>query len=67
MHVVADLPCDILLASHPELFDRDAKLTARAGASRVDTFTAAGGCASYAQAARRRLEKRLTDERASKH
>ena len=66
MNTVAGL-CDrrdIVLAPHPELFDRDAKLARRASTNDFNTFTTRDGCKSYADAARQRLEKRLTDEKA---
>src|SRR6185503_16718055 len=48
MDKVAGLECDILLAPHPEQSDRAFK---------------PGECRRYAQAARHRLETRLTEER----
>ncbi len=57
----------IVLAPHPELFDRDAKLAERASTGRANVFMTRDGCRAYADAARQRLEKRLTDEKASKH
>lgn len=58
MDTVAGLECDILLAPHPELFDRDAKLAKR-------SFFDRGACRAYADAARQRLEKRLAEEKLS--
>jgi metallo-beta-lactamase class B len=66
MDIVANLECGILLAPHPEFFDRDRKLAARASLHTFNTFMKRDECRSYAAAARQRLEKRLTDERASK-
>lgn len=62
MDVVAALPCDILLAPHPELIDLDAKLAARARDSAVNPFIGTGACRAYAEAARQRLQKRLAEE-----
>jgi len=56
----------ILLAPHPELFDRDARLARRADARDVEPFVSNDACRAYADAARQRLEKRLTDEKAAK-
>jgi len=56
----------ILLAPHPELFDRDAKLAERASTGRANVFMTRDGCRAYADAARQRLEKRLADEKASR-
>lgn len=67
MNTIANLDCAILLAPHPELFDRDTKLAARATTHAFDTFMKHGECRSYADAARERLEKRLTEEKAAKH
>ena len=63
MDTVAGLECGILLAPHPELFDRDAKLAARAETKYFNTFMKREECRTYAEAARQRLEKRLADER----
>ena len=57
----------ILLAPHPELFDRDDKLARRASTHYFNTFFTKDGCRTYADAARQRLEKRLADEKAAKH
>lgn len=63
MNTVAGLECDILLAPHPELFDRDGKLAARTDTHQFNTFMKRGECRSYADSARQRLEKRLTEEK----
>lgn len=60
---VAGLDCDILLAPHPEFFDRDTKLATRARLHEFDTFTKHGECRTYAEGARHRLETRLIEER----
>ena len=60
---VAGLPCDMLLAPHPELFSRDAKLAARTAQNPFGPFRVRGECRTYAEAARQRLEKRLIEER----
>jgi metallo-beta-lactamase class B len=66
MDVVAALPCDILLAPHPELIDLDAKLAARASNPSANPFIDKGACAAYASAARQRLQTRITEEAAQK-
>jgi metallo-beta-lactamase class B len=63
---VAELPCDILLAVHPEFADLDGKLKARAGQPRVDPFADANACRVYAAAAAKRLDARVAAEAADK-
>lgn len=60
---VAGLECGILLAPHPELFDRDGKLAARASQHDFNTFMKRDECRTYAESARQRLGKRLVEER----
>jgi metallo-beta-lactamase class B len=61
---VASLPCDILLAPHPELIDLDAKLAALAKDARRNVFIGDGqDCKRYASGARERLAKRVSEER----
>jgi metallo-beta-lactamase class B len=60
---VAGLECDMLLAPHPELFNRDAKLAARTAQNPFGAFRVRGECRTYAEAARQRLEKRIAEER----
>jgi metallo-beta-lactamase class B len=60
---VAGLECGILLAPHPELFDRDAKLAARRDQNLSKSFYDRGACREYAEGARQRLAKRLMQER----
>lgn len=61
---VEKLPCDVPLAPHAELFGRDAKLARRA-AGGPNPFIDPEGCRNYAMGARQRLEKRLSEERAT--
>ncbi len=62
---VANLPCDLLLAPHPELIDMAAKLEKLKTSPAVHPFFDASACRNYASAARQRLDKRLREERAS--
>lgn len=61
--VVAALPCDILLAPHPDSLGIDAKRAAREKHPAADPFVDPGACKTYADAARERLEKRIAEER----
>jgi metallo-beta-lactamase class B len=63
LDTVAGLECGILLAPHPEQFDRDAKLAVRAEQRDFNAFMNRDACRSYAESARQRLEKRLAEER----
>src|SRR5262245_34651357 len=63
MDVVAALKCDILLAPHPEGFDMEAKLAARAAKPATDPFIDPAACRAYADAARQRLERRVAEEK----
>ena len=58
---VAALPCDILIAAHPEVNDmwsRKAKATEQGSAAYIDT----GACRALAEKGRKRLASRLADE-----
>lgn len=61
---VASLPCDVMLAPHPEFFDIDAKLAAAQGKPTINAFVDVLACRKYATGARERLEKRLAEEHA---
>jgi metallo-beta-lactamase class B len=65
MDKVAALPCDLLLAPHPELVDVKGKLAKRASDAAVNPFIDPGACRAYAEAARERLHKRVSEEAAS--
>jgi metallo-beta-lactamase class B len=62
MDMVAALPCDLLLAPHPELVDVKGKLARRAADASVNPFIDPGACRAYAEAARERLRKRVAEE-----
>jgi metallo-beta-lactamase class B len=64
--VVAGMDCGILLAPHPESFELDAKLAARAGKPSPDPFIDPAACKAYADGARERLKKRVAEETAGK-
>lgn len=66
MDVVAALPCDVLLAPHPDLIDMKAKLAALKAHPETNPFITTGACRAYADAARKRLEARLADEKAGR-
>jgi metallo-beta-lactamase class B len=60
---VSELPCDILVSTHPELsqlFEKQAR--ADSGAGR-DAFIDSHGCEAYAGAAMRSLDRRVAEER----
>ena len=59
---VAGLKCDILLTPHPEAFDIDAKLAARARDPKSRPFVDRNACKAYAEGAGQRLAKRVTEE-----
>ena len=59
---VAGLKCDILLTPHPEAFELDAKIEARARDPKSNPYFDQSACKSYASGARERLSKRVSDE-----
>jgi metallo-beta-lactamase class B len=62
---VEKLPCDVIVAAHPNLVDLERKLKdAKAGAG-WKAFVDPAGCRNYAAAARQRLVTRLAEERAA--
>ena len=60
---VEALPCDVILAPHPEFIALAAKLTRRKERPDVNPFVEENACRTYAAAARKRLEQRLANER----
>jgi len=60
--VVAALPCDVVIAPHPELVDLLGKLAKREQGE-ATAFIDPDGCRKYVQAARKNLDKRIADER----
>jgi metallo-beta-lactamase class B len=63
---IANLPCSILLAPHPELFDLDAKLALLAQQPANNPFVDRDACKAYAAGARERLMKRVAGEQTAK-
>jgi metallo-beta-lactamase class B len=61
--VVAELPCDVLISPHPELFDLKSKLQMRQDQPEANPFIDPQACKAYATKARQRLEKRIAEER----
>jgi len=64
--VVENLPCDMLLAAHPNAIGIEAKAAAHMTAAAVNPFYEPGACKAYAAGARQRLEARIAEERAVK-
>jgi len=62
--LLGTLPCDILLAPHPELVDLQGKLTKREQGGAQDPFVDAAACRAYVQTSREKLNKRVSDEHA---
>jgi metallo-beta-lactamase class B len=59
---VAALKCEILLTPHPEAFDVDAKLAARARDPKSNPFVDRNACKAYAEGAGQRLSRRVAEE-----
>ncbi|HEU4781633.1 MAG TPA: subclass B3 metallo-beta-lactamase [Steroidobacteraceae bacterium] len=62
---VEALPCDLLLAPHPPLFDMKAKIERRVREPASNPFIDSQGCKAYAASARKNLELRIAQENAS--
>jgi len=62
---VEALPCDVLLAPHPPLFDMKNKIERRAREPATNPFVDAQACKAYAAKARRNLDERIAQESAS--
>lgn len=60
---VEQLPCDVILAPHPALTDFAAKTRRLAAGAAENPFIEPNACRTYAAAARKRLERRIADER----
>ena len=59
---VEQLPCDVILSTHPSATDLDAKFARYKAQPTVNPFVDASGCRVYAAAARKRLEARVAEE-----
>jgi metallo-beta-lactamase class B len=66
IETVASLPCDLLLAPHPELIDMPAKLEKLKSSPTVNPFLDPAACRNYAAAAKQRLDKRVIEEKATR-
>jgi metallo-beta-lactamase class B len=63
IETIAALPCDILLAPHPGMADMDEKLQRHEPQPGSNPFVDPGACRAYADAAMRRLDQRVAEER----
>jgi metallo-beta-lactamase class B len=61
---VGDLPCDVLLTTHPSASGMDDKVKARAEGTSADPFVNAGACKALAGSALTALEARVKKEQA---
>ncbi len=59
---VEQLPCDVVLSTHPSAVDLDAKFARYKAQPGVNPFIDANGCRAYAAAARKRLDARVAEE-----
>jgi metallo-beta-lactamase class B len=59
---VEKLPCDVLLTPHPDFFGMETKLQWRVQRPDENPFVDPQGCKTYADAAKRRLERRMADD-----
>jgi len=66
LRTIESLPCDILIAPHPEAVDLWSRLARREAGSK-DGFMDRGACKAYAQAGRQRLHARVEREKAQQH
>ena len=60
---VEQLPCDVILAPHPEFTDLAGKTARLEAGAAGNPFIEPNACRTYAAAARKRLEQRLAAER----
>ncbi len=66
IHIVAALPCDILLTVHPDLSNTMDKLDAIRHRPASNPFVDKNACANYAADAEKQLDKRIADEKSGK-
>jgi metallo-beta-lactamase class B len=59
---IEQLPCDIMLSTHPSFSDVEGKLRRRAGQPASDPFIDPKACRAYAATARTRLDARIAEE-----
>jgi metallo-beta-lactamase class B len=60
---VEELPCDVILAPHPEFIGLQAKLAQLKARPEVNPFIEENACRRFAAAARKRLEQRVASEK----
>ena len=60
--IVASLPCDIMITTHPSATNLDAKLKRRAERPAVDPLIDPEGCRALAAAATKQLDARVAEE-----
>ena len=60
---VGELPCDVLVAPHPEFIGLDEKLARLKKDPATNPFIDPGACRAFAAAAKKRLEQRLAEEK----
>lgn len=63
--VVEQLPCDVILAAHPNAIDLERKLGESKAGAGSKAFVDPQACKAYAAGARQRLAARLAEERAA--
>ena len=59
---IAQLPCDIIVSTHPSAVGLDAKRARKREAPETNPFIDPDGCRTYAAAARKRLDERIRTE-----
>jgi metallo-beta-lactamase class B len=62
LRVVSNLPCDVLLTTHPSASGMDDKVKRRTEGSGADPFVNAGACRALAETASNALDKRVQEE-----
>ena len=60
---VSELPCDVLIAPHPEFIGLDEKLARLKKDPSTNPFIDSGACRAFAAAAKKRLDQRLAEEK----
>ena len=60
---VGELPCDVLIAPHPEFIGLDEKLARLKKDPSTNPFIDSGACRAFAAAAKKRLDQRLAEEK----
>lgn len=60
--IVAELPCDVMVSTHPEFSNLFEKLERRESGADADALIDENGCRDYAAGAVETLEKRIADE-----